>query len=177
MTKAMAGVRYSVHTRTCTFLLDEGGTCLFIVSRTGAVPAEIRGAVGAQFVACMHPDLDGLLAGEILLGAAALFVKRDADTGRMVLMRTGTITQVDNRGSRGSIPPPGRVALSDDTLDLGSGAYGGAGDAPPSRGGDTLPPPSWGAPGAAPRAGEGETTVTLTLPLYSGDSPRRLPQR
>jgi hypothetical protein len=167
----MEGVRYSVHTKTCTFLLDEGGTCLWIVSRTGVVPSEIRGAVGAQFVACMHPDLDGLLAGEILIGAAALFVKRDPEADRMVLMRTGTITQVDNRGSRASIPPVASTPLSDHTLDLDGGAYGRSSEPPPSRGGDTVPPPAW------VRAAEGETTVTLTLPLYSAGSPRRLPPR
>lgn len=195
----MDKVVYAVHTRSCTFLLDAEGLCHWIVSRTGALPPDVRGCVGAQFVACLHPDLPGLLAGELVLGAAALFTKTEADTGRAVLMRSGSIVHVEQRGSlrasRSGAP------LSDDTLDLKRGPgsstrpppavpaparYG----SPPSfgaRGGDTVPPPPVvEAPSAealdvepdpsqpALRSLEAESTVTLTLPLFRPDAPRRV---
>jgi hypothetical protein len=198
----MDKVVYAVHTRSCTFLLDAEGLCHWIVSRTGVLPADVRGCVGAQFVACLHPDLPGLLAGELVLGAAALFTKTEAETGRAVLMRSGSIVHVEQRGSlRAS---HGGAALSDDTLDLKGGPgsstrpppavpaparYG----SPPSlsaRGGDTVPPPpvagTFDGPSAeeldvepdpsqpALRPVEAESTVTLTLPLFRPDAPRRV---
>ena len=112
------------------------------------VPPDVRGCVGSQFVACLHPELEGGLAGELIVGAAALFVKQEAETGKMVLLRTGPIVYVELRGSEIAyepsveLPPP-----------------------PPSRGGDTIPPPRLTSAvdylGAA-----GESTVTLTMPLY-----------
>jgi hypothetical protein len=199
----MDKVVYAVHTRSCTFLLDAEGLCHWIVSRTGVLPADVRGCVGAQFVACLHPDLPGLLAGELVLGAAALFTKTEAETGRAVLMRSGAIMHVEQRGAlRAS---HSGAPLSDDTLDLKGGPgsstrpppaipaparYG----SPPSfnaRGGDTVPPPpvtgpTFDGPSAeeldvepdpsapAMRPLEGESTVTLTLPLFRPDAPRRV---
>jgi len=144
-------VRYAVHTRSCTFLLDDEGLCHFIVSRTGMVPPDVRGCVGSQFVACLHPELEGGLAGELIVGAAALFVKQEAETGKMVLLRTGPIVYVELRGAdlayepSVELPPPP--------------------DAQPSRGGDTVPPPRF--VGAVDYLNAtGESTVTLTMPLY-----------
>jgi hypothetical protein len=152
----MDDVVYAMHTKMCTFLLDATGVCKWIVSRTGMVPVEIRRCVGAQFMACLHPDLEGGLAGELVIGAAALFVKTDSSTGRFMLMRSGTIQSVEERGASRAGPPPGAV-LSDDTLDLGSS----------NRGGDTVPPPPVSF-------SDHEHTVTLTLPLYRANAPRRV---
>lgn len=162
----MEDAKYAVHTRSCTFLLDEEGLCHFIVSRTGMVPPEIRGCVGSQFVACLHPELEGGLAGELIVGASALFAKKEAETGRMVLMRSGPIVRVELRGvSEGA----SSEHLSDSALDLASGPPlsmpGFLGVAPSARGGDTVPPPpSASAPDYF--AAVGESTVTLTVPLY-----------
>lgn len=211
----MENVAYAVHTRTCTFLLDREGLCLWIVSRHGAVPPELRGCVGAQFVASLHAGLEGLLAGELLIGSAALLVKHDSETDKLVLMRTGTILHVEERDAAHGAETP--RPLGDDTLDL---AGGPPLDAPPSvgaRGGDTVPPPAFVRPAASladeaeeldvqpdpdslpdvgplppyqpreePSAGhrpvghrkaEGESTITLTLPLFRGGPTRRLPDR
>jgi hypothetical protein len=206
----MDKVVYAVHTRSCTFLLDAEGLCHWIVSRTGVLPPDVRGCVGAQFVACLHPELPGFLAGELVLGAAALFTKHEEESGRAVLMRSGEIVHVEQRGAARSAHAG---ALSDDTLDLKGGPgsstrpppaipagyerpappqrYG----SPPSfnaRGGDTVPPPppshagSFDGPSveeldvepdpSAPalRPLDSESTVTLTLPLFRPDAPRRV---
>jgi hypothetical protein len=144
-------VRYAVHTRSCTFLLDDEGLCHFIVSRTGMVPPDVRGCVGSQFVACLHPELEGGLAGELIVGAAALFVTQEAETGKMVLLRTGPIVYVELRGSDLAYEPSVDLPPPPDT--------------PSSRGGDTVPPPRF--EGAVDYLSTtGESTVTLTMPLY-----------
>lgn len=203
----MENVAYAVHTRSCTFLLDRDGLCHWIVARHGGVPPDIRGCVGAQFVASLHPELDGLLAGELLLGAAALFVKHDPESGKLVLIRTGEIVHVEDRAAARPSSPP--RPLSDDTLDL-SGTPFAPPPPPTSRGGDTIPPPAWvpsraddrepsypgfavshgveieeldvspdpeSYPGhaAPPVEAAGESTITLTLPLFRGHG--RLPER
>ena len=211
----MDKVAYAVHTRTCTFLLDAEGLCHWIISRTGVLPTEIRGCVGAQFVACLHPELAGSLAGELVIGAAALFVKLDPETGKFMLMRSGPILHVEQRGAVRMVAPEGAV-LSDDTLDLKGGPpLSVAPPAPPpsyvirSRGGDTAPPPpsvaelmSYRLDGSlgGSRGGsldyphieteeldvdpdpsvpsmkvhDGESTLTLTLPLFRPEAPRRV---
>jgi ribosome-associated protein YbcJ (S4-like RNA binding protein) len=149
-------VAYAVHTRTCTYLLDDGGVCKWIISPTGMVPADIRQCIGAQFVACLDLTQDGGLAGELLLGAAALFVKHDPETRRSQLLRTGMIVQVETRDGQ----PAGELA-------------------PVSRGGDTVPPPpGFDRPASLREISEkvldvSESTVTLTLPLYRPESQRR----
>lgn len=192
-------VTYAVYTRTCTFLLDAQGVCVWIVSRTGGVPAEIRGAVGAQFVASMHPEIEGGLAGQLVIGAAALLVKRDPHAERLVLMRTGTIIQVEQKRSKVSVPPGALTSPPEDTLDLVNGPPLSAPPRTGVRGGDTVPPPV-SVPGIIPpppsRIGsnadglegdakpmvdlpssDGESTVTLTLPLYSDEAPLRIRNR
>ena len=158
-------VAYAVHTRTCTYLLDHVGVCHWIISPTGMIPVDIRQCIGAQFVACLDLTQEGGLAGEILIGAAALFVKRDADTGRQLLLRTGMIFQVETRPDRA----PGDLSLaaapSDDTP-LESHP----------RGGDTAPPPAgYDRPASLSELSRqvldvSESTVTLTLPLFRPES-------
>ena len=187
----MDKVAYAVHTRSCTFLLDANGLCHWIVSRTGVLPTEVRGCVGAQFVACLHPELEGSLAGELVIGAAALFVKQDDESGAFALMRSGVILHVEQRGAARQSVADG--VLSDDTLDL-KGPPMSAVPPPPSgypnsRGGDTMPPPPVQLPAplemeeldiepdpSVPqlRPVDHESTVTLTLPLFRPDSPRRV---
>jgi hypothetical protein len=191
----LADIAYAVHTRTCSFMLDDGGICRWILSSTGMVPPHIKQCIGAQFVACLDLTLDGGLAGELLLGAAALFVKRDA-SGRMQLLRTGMIFQVETRPDvsamprqLGSVPPQARASepepgeiVEESTEDLPpSPSFA---DTPvPSRGGDTIPPPKPTLKRAPESLRElaaqvldvNESTVTLTLPLYrpeaQGDRP------
>lgn len=153
---------YAVHTRSCTFLLDDEGLCRFIVSRTGMVPPDIRGCVGAQFVACLHPDLEGGLAGELIVGAAALFAKQEAPSGKMVLLRSGPILWVELRGGAAA---SSNERLSDSTLDLVGGASLARPPASGARGGDTQPPPA-GLEPVDYLSALGESTVTLTVPLY-----------
>jgi hypothetical protein len=153
-------IAYAVHTRTCSFMLDGEGVCRWILSSTGMVPADIRQCIGAQFVACLDLTLEGGLAGELLLGAAALFVKRDLASGKQLLLRTGMIFQVEARPDV-TIP----VSFADTPVS--------------SRGGDTTPPPP--AP-TMKRSAQSlhelaqqvidvqESTVTLTLPLYRAES-------
>jgi len=93
----MSETNYAVHTQTCTYLLDEEGVCRWIVSPTGMVPPDARLCVGAQFVACLDLRIGGALVGELRIGASALFVQTDAETGRAVLLRTRVIEHVEFR--------------------------------------------------------------------------------
>jgi hypothetical protein len=131
------------------------------------VPPDIRGCVGSQFVACLHPDLEGGLAGELIVGASALFAKQDPETLKMVLMRSGPILWVELRGAASE--PAADERLSDSALDLAGGPSLARPASSGARGGDTVPPPSGHA--AHHYFGEvGESTVTLTMPLYRPDA-------
>jgi hypothetical protein len=90
---------YAVHTKTCSYLLDERGVCGWIVSRRGAVPPHVNQCVGAQFVACLDLDTQGGLVGDLRPGAMALFV-RNREPGGMVLLRTAPIESVDGPEAR-----------------------------------------------------------------------------
>lgn len=194
-------------------MLDDAGMCRWILSSTGMVPTDIKQCIGAQFVACLDLTLEGGLAGELLLGSAALFVKQDA-AGRMQLLRTGMIFQVETRpdvsamahgagarlptgGASSSLPrstsesaevldgpfeeptediPPGFEApVEDASLSVGGASFS---EPPPSRGGDTIPPPKPTLKRAPESLRElasqvldvNESTVTLTLPLYRAES-------
>lgn len=96
-----ADMAYAVHTRTCTYLLDSSGICRWITSRQGAVPEHVRQCMGAQFVACLDLRERGGLVGELRPGAMVLFVRLDG-AGRMVLLRTAAIQQVDGLGGSAS---------------------------------------------------------------------------
>lgn len=178
-------------------MLDDGGICRWILSSTGMVPPDIKQCIGAQFVACLDLTLEGGLAGELLLGAAALFAKQDT-TGRLQLLRTGMIFQVETRpdvsamprGAFASQPPPPEEAALAESSELLEGPFDeqtapldGAppsfADTPvPSRGGDTIPPPKPTLKRAPESLRElaaqvldvNESTVTLTLPLYRAEA-------
>src|SRR6185503_20237000 len=93
----MSDMAYAVHTRTCTYLLDDEGVCRWVLSPTGTIPPDGQRSVGAQFVACLDLRVAGGLVGELLIGASILFVRRDEESGRHVLMRTGIIENVEFR--------------------------------------------------------------------------------
>lgn len=155
----MPEVTYAVHTQNCSYLLDVEGVCHWIITKTGGVPPEVGQCIGAQFVACLDLTAEGGLAGELLLGAAALFAKQEAASGRMLLLRSGMILHVEYNGADGTLsfaPTPMAQIRAN------------------ARAGDTTPPPP---PYAIPALDAGEATVTLTMPLFRPESQvgRRLP--
>jgi hypothetical protein len=89
----MAEMVYAVHTRTCTYLLDEEGVCGWVTSPSGS-QAQDR-CIGAQFVACLDLSVEGGLVGELRVGAAGLFARRE--NGRFVLLKTSEIERVEYR--------------------------------------------------------------------------------
>ena len=89
----MSEMVYAVHTRTCTYLLDEDGVCGWVLSPTGDQTQDR--CIGAQFVACLDLREQGGLVGELRIGAAGLFARREG--GRMVLLKTSAIEHVEYR--------------------------------------------------------------------------------
>ena len=69
----MSGIVDAVHTRACTYLLDDEGICRGVLSRSGA-KSDDR-CVGAQFVAALDLHSRGGLVGELRIGASALIVR------------------------------------------------------------------------------------------------------
>ncbi|MEZ4298166.1 MAG: hypothetical protein R3B70_24655 [Polyangiaceae bacterium] len=97
----MSDIVYAVHTRSCTYLLDEDGFCKWVLSRSGA-RSEDR-CVGAQFVAALDLHSKGGLVGELRIGASALFIR--SEEGRFVLIRTKPIEHVEIRGAASEADP------------------------------------------------------------------------
>lgn len=91
----MSEIVYAVHTRACTYLLDEDGFCKWVLSRSGA-KSDDR-CVGAQFVAALDLRSKGGLVGELRIGAQALFIRHE--NGRFALIRTKPIEHVEIRGA------------------------------------------------------------------------------
>ena len=91
----MSEIVYAVHTRACTYLLDEDGFCRWVLSRSGA-KSDDR-CVGAQFVAALDLRSKGGLVGELRIGAQALFIR--SEDGRFALIRTKPIEHVEVRGA------------------------------------------------------------------------------
>lgn len=91
----MAEMVYAVHTRTCTYMLDEEGVCGWVVSPAGSY-TEDR-CIGAQFVACLDLRAPGGLVGELRVGASGLFARRES--GRFILLKTSVIERVDYRSA------------------------------------------------------------------------------
>lgn len=99
----MASFAYALHTDVCTYLLDEAGVCLWVLSPNPATAAIVEACVGAQFVACLDTRVQGGLSGELLQGASALFVTVSQETGRPILLRTGPIRRVQSRSPGDSL--------------------------------------------------------------------------
>jgi hypothetical protein len=93
---------YAVHTRSCTYLLDDDGVCRWTLAPTGVPVAGADRYLGAQFVACLDVREIGGLVGELRIGAAALFAR--SENGRFVLLRTPSIEHVEHRADDGSEP-------------------------------------------------------------------------
>lgn len=91
----MSDIVYAVHTRSCTYLLDDDGICRWVLSRSGE-RSDDR-CVGAQFVAALDLQSRGGLVGELRIGAQALFIRSEG--GRFVLIRTKPIEHVEMRGA------------------------------------------------------------------------------
>jgi len=91
----MSEIVYAVHTRACTYLLDEEGVCRWVLSRSGA-NSDDR-CVGAQFVAALDLSTKGGLIGELRIGSSALFIL--SENGRFMLIRTKPIEHVEFRGA------------------------------------------------------------------------------
>ena len=98
----MSDIVYAVHTRACTYLLDEEGICRWVLSRSGA-RSDDR-CVGAQFVAALDLRSRGGLVGELRIGAQALFIRSDG--GRFMLIRTKPIEHVEIRGAQAEVEDP-----------------------------------------------------------------------
>ena len=92
-TSGVSDMTYAVHTATCCYLLDDEGICRWALGPGGPAPPPADRCVGAQFVACLDLQAEGGLVGELRLGAAALFVRREG--GRFALLRTLPITHVE----------------------------------------------------------------------------------
>ena len=185
----MAEMVYAVHTRTCTYMLDEEGVCGWVLSPTGS-QAEDR-CMGAQFVACLDLREQGGLIGELRVGASGLFARREA--GRFVLLKTSVIERVDYR------PPNNYRQSAEMTLGAplmpASPAVAAPPGLPAEQAPDTQRLPHRQAPAAAPYPVEPPTPsaisldsldleelstfsgqVTLQVPLYRADpagTPRR----
>jgi hypothetical protein len=91
----MNDIVYAVHTRKCTYLLDDQGVCRWAVFPGGRVAPSTDRAVGAQFVACLDLRAEGGLLGELTVGGSALFAR--TEEGRYVLLRTLPIVHVERR--------------------------------------------------------------------------------
>lgn len=94
----MSDIVYAVHTRACTYLLDDEGICRWVLSRSGA-RSDDR-CVGAQFVAALDLRSKGGLVGELRIGACALFIR--SEDGRFMLIRTKPIEHVEIRDAEAS---------------------------------------------------------------------------
>lgn len=93
---------YAVHTDVCTYLLDENGICTWVLSANPQT-AKLMVCMGAQFVACVDPRVEGAIVGELKEGARALLVSISKETGRAQLLRTGPIRRVQYREGGESI--------------------------------------------------------------------------
>jgi hypothetical protein len=90
----MVDFAYAVHTDVCTYLLDDTGICVWVLSANPLAAAKLAACVGAQFVACVDQRVEGAIVGDLKEGASALLVATSPDTGRAQLMRTGPIRSV-----------------------------------------------------------------------------------
>ncbi len=175
---------YAVHTRSCTYLLDDDGICRWTLAPTGIpVPGADR-YLGAQFVACLDVREAGGLVGELRIGAAALFARSEG--GRLVLLRTPLIEFVEHRpddadastAAEPSPPPPARESLPSYTPHVGPPpAYAPRPSAPePSAPGYPAPPcaePAYAAPAHVAPAHVAPTYVA-TAPLPRPVAPPRM---
>jgi len=114
----MAGFSYAVHTEVCTYLLDDAGICTGVLSPNVSATSRLSGCVGAQFVACFDPRIEGGLIGELREGASALMVATSKDTGRAQLLRTGSILRVQTTELRDSVESMSGLVMEEIELEI-----------------------------------------------------------
>lgn len=116
-------IRYIAHADSAALLLDEDGICRASVLKKhgrGRAPRaeELERCVGAQYVATLDPDVDGLLAHEPEVGKRALFAQ--VERGRIVVFRFGPLVDFEHvehsMAARVAGPAP-KPDPSDPTLD------------------------------------------------------------
>ena len=101
----MADFVYAVHTDVCTYLLDDNGICTWVLSPNPDAAGKLTACIGGQFVACVDPQVDGCLVGELKEGLRALLVASGKDGGRAQLLRTGRILRVQLCEGRTAVDP------------------------------------------------------------------------
>jgi hypothetical protein len=144
----MPDMAYAVHTRSCTYLLDDDGICRWTLAPTGVPVPGVDRYLGAQFVACLDVREQGGLVGELRIGAAALFAR--SENGRLVLLRTSQIEfvehRVDGADALGAVlPTPAPVPVAPAPAPVRPSYAPYVGPLPPS-----APPPPYSTPTYAP---------------------------
>jgi hypothetical protein len=87
---------YVAHSKRCALLLDEDGVCQWVVPKvdpSDPLVTHARRCVGAQFVATLDPDVEGLLGHEPRVGRSLLFATLEG--GRVTLLRFGPLLALE----------------------------------------------------------------------------------
>lgn len=99
-------VAYVAQTESCVFLLDGDGFCRASIPSAEADDAARKAAqrcIGAQYVASLDLEAEGLLVSDPKAGLQLLFAKVNAQ-GRVALIRTGALLEM--RSLDGPMPVP-----------------------------------------------------------------------
>lgn len=86
-------VAFVAQTESCTYLLDPGGICRWVVlapSASEEVQRLAQRCIGAQYVAALDPSDAAVLVHDPKPGRALVFARVAAD-GRVSLLRSGTL--------------------------------------------------------------------------------------
>jgi hypothetical protein len=111
-------VAYVAHSERCALLLDGEGVCRWVVPRVDAGDPSIgvaKRCVGAQFVASLDPEVEGLLGHQPRVGVTLLFAC--VDDGRVSLVRFGPLVGFDTLGDAVA---PTAAMIDDVTVDKAS---------------------------------------------------------
>jgi hypothetical protein len=95
---ALMNFAYVAHTEACTFLLDAEGVCRWLIPKHGADEATLKIAercVGAQYVASLDRDAEGLLVHMPKPGTRLLFACV-SEGGRIFLVRSGPVLKFED---------------------------------------------------------------------------------
>ena len=94
-TPELMELAYVAHAARCALLLDADGICRWFLlkSEEPGVAAMAERCVGAQFVATLDPDVEGLLGHEPAVGKNVLFAR--VDDGRVTLVRFGPLVEFE----------------------------------------------------------------------------------
>jgi hypothetical protein len=88
-------IAFVAQTRVCTFLLDAEGVCRWTIPRPEASERERAAAelcLGAQYVASLDHEAEGLLVKDPANGTRLLFARMGED-GRIRLVRSGPLLE------------------------------------------------------------------------------------